>query len=123
PSDTVYSTVADSPAFWLYTSGTTGMPKGAMHRHGSVKFVCETYGAQVLGIRPEDRTLSAAKAFFAYGLGNSLLFPLSVGAGAVLEPAPSRPDLVAERVARFRPTLFFRGPTFFANLLRADPPP
>src|SRR5205814_10456674 len=54
PDETVYPTVADSPAFWLYTSGTTGKPKGAMHRHGSVRVVCETYGAQVLGIRPDD---------------------------------------------------------------------
>ena len=56
------------PAFWLYTSGTTGTPKGAMHRHGSVRVVCETYGTQVLGITAADRCLSAAKAFFAYGL-------------------------------------------------------
>ncbi len=56
--------------------GTTGLPKGAMHRHGSIRVVCETYGTQVLGIRPDDRCLSAAKAFFAYGLGNSVLFPL-----------------------------------------------
>jgi acyl-coenzyme A synthetase/AMP-(fatty) acid ligase len=80
--DGIYPTTADSPAFWLYTSGTTGTPKGAMHRHGSVQVVCETYGTQVLGITPEDRCLSAAKAFFAYGLGNSVLFPLSVGATA-----------------------------------------
>jgi benzoate-CoA ligase family protein len=122
PSDTVYSTQADSPAFWLYTSGTTGMPKGAMHRHGSVRVVCETYGQQVLGIRPDDRTLSAAKAFFAYGLGNSLLFPLSVGATAVLEPAPARPDALVERVRSYGATLFFAGPTFFANMLRAELP-
>ena len=77
-SDEIYPTTADSPAFWLYTSGTTGTPKGAMHRHGSVRVVCETYGAQVLGITPDDRCLSAAKAFFAYGLGNSILFPMSV---------------------------------------------
>ena len=69
--DEIYPTTADSPAFWLYTSGTTGAPKGAMHRHGSVRVVCETYGAQVLGITEDDRCLSAAKAFFAYGLGNS----------------------------------------------------
>jgi benzoate-CoA ligase family protein len=116
---TVYPTTADSPAFWLYTSGTTGEPKAAMHRHGSVRVVCETYGAQVLGIRPGDRCLSAAKAFFAYGLGNSLLFPLSAGAAAVLEPAPAKPDLIAARAAQFGATLFFAGPTFFANMLRA----
>jgi acyl-coenzyme A synthetase/AMP-(fatty) acid ligase len=74
PDGSPYATTADSPAFWLYTSGTTGTPKAAMHRHGAIQVVCETYGAQVLGVRPEDRCLSAAKAFFAYGLGNSILF-------------------------------------------------
>ncbi|MDQ6849700.1 MAG: benzoate-CoA ligase family protein [Actinomycetota bacterium] len=116
----VYDTTADSPAFWLYTSGTTGTPKGAMHRHGSIQVVCETYGAQVLGVRPDDRCLSAAKAFFAYGLGNSVLFPLSVGAAGVLEPAPSRPDTIAQRACDHEASLFFAGPTFFANMLRAE---
>jgi benzoate-CoA ligase family protein len=120
--DAIYPTTADSPAFWLYTSGTTGKSKAAMHRHGSVRVVCETYGTQVLGIRPEDQCLSAAKAFFAYGLGNSLLFPLSVGAAAILESAPSRPEVIAERAAEFGATLFFAGPTFFANMLRAGLP-
>src|SRR5919198_94344 len=95
-----HATWADSPAFWLYTSGTTGRPKAAMHRHGSIRVVCETYAAQVLGIRPGDRCLSAAKAFFAYGLGNSLLFPLSVGAASVLLPQASRPDLIAETAVK-----------------------
>ena len=122
PDESVYPTTADSPAFWLYTSGTTGAPKGAMHRHGSIQVVCETYGAQVLGIRPEDRCLSAAKAFFAYGLGNSVLFPLSAGAATVLEPAPSRPAVIADRAREYGATLFFAGPTFFGNMLRADLP-
>ena len=117
--DDIYPTTADSPAFWLYTSGTTGTPKGAMHRHGSVRVVCETYGARVLGITPGDRCLSAAKAFFAYGLGNSVLFPLSVGAAAVLEPSPARPEMIAERARTYAATLFFAGPTFFSNMLRA----
>jgi benzoate-CoA ligase family protein len=122
PDESVYDTTADSPAFWLYTSGTTGTPKGAMHRHGSIQVVCETYGTQVLGITPSDRCLSAAKAFFAYGLGNSVLFPLSVGAACVLLPSPSRPDLIAETAAKHGATLFFGGPTFFANMLRAGLP-
>jgi benzoate-CoA ligase family protein len=117
-----YSTTADSPAFWLYTSGTTGLPKAAMHRHGAIPYVCETYAAQVLGITADDRCLSAAKAFFAYGLGNSLLFPLSVGAAAVLEPAPSKADTLVERARTYGATLFFAGPTFFANMLRAELP-
>jgi len=119
PDESVYDTSADSPAFWLYTSGTTGQAKGAMHRHGSVPAVCETYGTQVLGIGPEDRCLSAAKAFFAYGLGNSVLFPLSVGATAVLNAPPSRPEAIGEAAAKYGATLFFAGPTFFANMLRA----
>jgi benzoate-CoA ligase family protein len=122
PRAEVYPTWADSPAFWLYTSGTTGRSKAAMHRHGSVPAVCESYGAQVLGIGRDDRCLSAAKGFFAYGLGNSVLFPLSVGACAVLEPAPAKPDLLAERAATFGATLFFGGPTFFANMLRSGLP-
>jgi len=123
PDDFVYDTTEDSPAFWLYTSGTTGTPKGAMHRHGSIPVACETYGRQVLGIRPDDRCLSAAKAFFAYGLGNSVLFPLSVGAAGVLLPQASRPGLIAEAAAKHGATLFFGGPTFFANMLRAGLPP
>ena len=122
PDPSVYRTTEDSPAFWLYTSGTTGTPKGAMHRHGAVRVVCEAYGAQVLGIRPDDRCLSAAKAFFAYGLGNSVLFPLSAGAATVLEPAASKPEVIAADARRYGATLFFAGPTFFANMLRADLP-
>jgi benzoate-CoA ligase family protein len=117
--EAVHPTTADSPAFWLYTSGTTGTPKAAMHRHAAIQVVCETYGRQVLGIRRDDRCLSAAKAFFAYGLGNSVLFPLSVGASSVLEPAPSRPDVIADAAGKYGATLFFAGPTFFANMLRA----
>jgi benzoate-CoA ligase family protein len=120
--EAVQATTADSPAFWLYTSGTTGTPKAAMHRHASIQVVCETYGTQVLGIRRDDRCLSAAKAFFAYGLGNSVLFPLSVGASSVLEAAPSKPDVIADAAAKHGATLFFAGPTFFANMLRAGLP-
>jgi len=117
--ESMYDTSTDSPAFWLYTSGTTGTPKAAMHRHGSVEVVCETYGMRVLGITRDDRCLSAAKAFFAYGLGNSLLFPMSVGAAAVMNPVPARPDVMAEAAAKYGATLFFAGPSFFANMLRA----
>ena len=118
----VYPSWADSPALWLYTSGTTGSPKAAMHRHGGVRFVCETYGARVLGIGPDDRCFSVAKLFFAYGIGNSLFFPFSVGAAAVLEPGRPTPDLVAEVVARHRPTLFFGVPTFYSALLASAIP-
>jgi len=94
-----------------------------MHRHGAIPVVCEAYGAQVLGIEPGDRCLSAAKAFFAYGLGNSVLFPLSAGAASVLEPAPAKPDVIAAAVRDYGATLFFAGPTFYAGMLRAALPP
>ncbi|WP_019876764.1 benzoate-CoA ligase family protein [Sporichthya polymorpha] len=118
----VYDTWTESPAFWLYTSGTTGIPKAAMHRHGSVRYVAEHYGQQVLGITPEDRCFSVAKLFFAYGLGNSALFPLSVGATAVLDPVRPTPQSVATRIAEHRPTLFYGVPTFYAAVLAADLP-
>ena len=120
--DALVATGADTPALWLYTSGTTGSPKGAMHRHDNLRVVCETYGRQVLGITRDDVCFSVAKLFFAYGLGNSALFPLSVGATTVLEPRRPSPLLAAEVLREHRPTLFFSGPTFFAALLAADLP-
>ncbi|NKZ06811.1 benzoate-CoA ligase family protein [Actinomadura latina] len=117
-----YLTSDDSSALWLYTSGTTGKPKGAMHRHANIRHVVETYGRQVLGITPEDRCYSVAKLFFAYGIGNSLFFPLSAGAATILDPGPPSPASVAERLAEYRPTLFFAVPTFYAAILNADVP-
>ncbi|MEX2290683.1 MAG: benzoate-CoA ligase family protein [Mycobacteriales bacterium] len=115
-------TCGDTPALWLYTSGTTGTPKGAMHRHANIRAVCETYARDVLRITRDDVCFSIAKLFFAYGLGNSALFPLSVGATTVLEPRRPSPEVVAERMREDAPTLFFAGPTFFAALLAADLP-
>lgn len=119
----VARTGEDTPALWLYTSGTTGMPKAAMHRHANIRHVCETYGRQVLGIRADDRCLSVAKLFFAYGIGNSAFFPLSAGATTVLEPRRPTPEVIAERVRADAPTLFFGVPTFYAAMLSADLPP
>ncbi|MFN0026924.1 MAG: benzoate-CoA ligase family protein [Acidimicrobiales bacterium] len=117
------STVADSPGFWLYTSGTTGTPKGAMHCHDDAKVTADTYARHILSITEDDRCLSVAKLFFAYGLGNSLTFPFSVGAATVLNPARPTPANVTELVQRHQPTLFFGSPGFYAGLLDsgADP--
>jgi benzoate-CoA ligase family protein len=115
--DQPYPTWPDSPALWLYTSGTTGEPKAAMHRHQDIRVVAETYGHQVLGIRPDDRCLSVAKLFFAYGLGNSMFFPLSVGATAVLEPSRPSGDLIAHRVNAHQVTLLFGTPSFWGPVL------
>jgi benzoate-CoA ligase family protein len=117
----VAATGPDSPAFWLYSSGTTGSPKGVMHRHASLQATAETYARSVLEIGPDDRCLSVAKLFFAYGLGNSLTFPLSVGASAVLNPRRPTPADVLDLVRDERPTLFFATPGFVAALLDADP--
>jgi benzoate-CoA ligase family protein len=115
-------TLADSPAFWLYTSGTTGTPKAAMHRHGSLRTTALTYAADVLGIRPDDVCYSAAKFFFAYGLGNTLTFPFSVGARTILDRARATPPRLASVLASTRPTLFFGAPTAYAAMLAADLP-
>ena len=115
-------TTDDDWALWLYTSGTTGQPKAAMHRHANLRHVCTTYGQQVLGVTADDVTFSVAKLFFAYGIGNSMFFPLSAGATTVLEPGRPAPDTVATRVVAERPTLFFGVPTFYAALLASSIP-
>jgi benzoate-CoA ligase family protein len=112
----------DDWALWLYTSGTTGKPKAAMHRHANIRHVCETYAAQVLGITPDDVTFSVPKMFFAYGIGNTMFFPFSVGATTVLEPRRPTPDVVRQRLEETRPTLFFGVPTFYAALTQSDVP-
>jgi benzoate-CoA ligase family protein len=121
PSPEPYPSWADSSALWLYTSGTTGTPKAAMHRHADIRYVARNYGQRVLGIGPGDVCLSAAKLFFAYGIGNTMFFPLSVGATTVLEPARPSPALFAGRVAEHGVTLFFGVPSFWGPLLAASP--
>lgn len=120
PICTPYATWDDSPALWLYTSGTTGKPKATMHCHGSIRAVAENYGTSVLGIAEDDRCLSVTKLFFAYGLGNSCFFPLSAGATTILERARPTPAVIASRIQSHRPTLFFGVPTFYSSLLASD---
>jgi 4-hydroxybenzoate-CoA ligase len=107
----------DETAFWLYSSGSTGAPKGVRHVHSSLRFTADTYGAKVLGIRPDDVMFSAAKAFHAYGLGNSLTFPQSVGATTVFLPDRPTPDAVLTMMHTHNPTLFGGVPTLYAGLL------
>jgi len=116
-------TTQDTPGFWLCTSGSTGRPKLAMHRHGDLRVSVDTYAATVLDITEDDRFFSVGPMFHAYGLGNSLTFPLSAGAMAVLEPArPPTPARVAEVVSHHTPTLFFGIPAFYAALNASDIP-
>lgn len=119
----VAQTTVDSPAFWLYSSGTTGVPKGVMHVHGSMRATAETYGHQVLNISEDDRFLSVAKLFFAFGLGNSLTFPLAVGGTSILYSQAPTPAAFAGLIQTEKPTLFFASPGFAAAMLDSDPAP
>src|SRR5881409_836573 len=111
------ATSRDDPAYWQYSSGSTGFPKGAVNLHHDMVICCETYAKQVLGIRPTDRVFSAAKLFFAYGLGATGFLPMSVGAQALLYPQRPTPEAMFELITRYRPTLFFGIPTLFASML------
>ena len=110
-------TSRDDAAFWLYSSGTTGFPKGAVHLHHDVVHTVVLYAQGVLGISARDRTFSVAKLFFAYGLGNALTFPFAVGASTVLWPGPANAANVFDQIERHRPTLFFSVPTNYGMLL------
>ena len=115
-------TSRDAPAFWLYSSGSTGTPKGCVHLQHDMAVCAELFGQRVLGIRPEDRTFSVAKLFFAYGLGNALYMPFSVGATTILWPGAPTPQAIYDVIERHRPTLFYTVPTGYAMMLAQNPP-
>jgi 4-hydroxybenzoate-CoA ligase len=118
-----FATIAtheDEPAFWLYSSGSTGMPKGVRHLHANLAATADTYARQVLGIREDDICLSAAKLFFAYGLGNALTFPMSVGATTILHAERPTPAAMFALMSRYQPTIFYGVPTLFAAMLNDE---
>jgi benzoate-CoA ligase family protein len=106
------------PAFFLYTSGSGGKPKGAVHRHQDMMYTSRGFAHGVLGVRPDDRMFSVSKLFFAYGLGNGMYFPFSIGAATILDPERPKAERAAAMIAKYRPTIFFSVPTFYAALLR-----
>jgi benzoate-CoA ligase len=116
-------TTRDDIAFWLYTSGSTGKPKAAVHVHADLKLTNDLYAAPILGIAENDVCYSVAKLFFAYGLGNAMTFPLSVGATTVLLPDRPTPDAVAALAKRHQVTCFFAVPTFYAAFLASSAVP
>jgi benzoate-CoA ligase family protein len=111
-------TSPDDIAFWLWTSGTTGMPKAAVHLQHDWIYCCEGYARGVLRIQENDRTFSSSKLFHAYGLGNGLLFPFHVGATTILYPGRPKPQPILQKAHQTRPTLFFSVPTLYAAMLQ-----
>jgi benzoate-CoA ligase len=111
------STTRDDICFWLYSSGSTGAPKGTVHLHSHLIVTAELYAKPVLGIRESDVVFSAAKLFFAYGLGNAMTFPLAVGATTILMAERPTPDAVFKRLTEKKPTIFYGVPTLYAALL------
>jgi benzoate-CoA ligase len=117
PLNDAAATGPNDPGFWLYSSGSTGQPKGTVHTHANPYWSTTLYGQGVLGVVENDICFSAAKLFFAYGLGNALTFPLSVGATTVLVAGRPTPDLIYDKLIDHQPTLFFGAPTGYAAML------
>jgi benzoate-CoA ligase len=116
-------TTRDDMCFWLYTSGSTGQPKGSVHVHANLRLTADLYGGPVLGLTENDLVYSVAKLFFAYGLGNAMTFPMAAGATTVLMPGRPTPDAVAELLRRHPVTVFFGVPTFYAAFLASAAAP
>lgn len=112
-------TSPNEPAFWLYTSGSTGRPKGVVHAHQSFLYCAQNYGQSTIGLSQDDISYSVASMAFAYGLGNSLYLPMSIGAASVLSSAKSAFDIVDD-INRYRPTIFFGIPSVYADLLEVE---
>jgi benzoate-CoA ligase family protein len=115
--DTCPSSFRETPAFILYTSGSTGTPKGALHTHGNVEATVKSFGGEILNLQPTDKIFSASRLFFAYGLGNSLSFPLAAGATVILEAERPTPQVIAKIFQEQRPTVFFGVPAVYRALL------
>lgn len=113
-------TTSCDACFWLYSSGSTGSPKGTVHLQHDIVYAAETYGKQVLKIKESDVCFSAAKLFFAYGLGNGLYLPFSVGATAVYHQGRPTPNAIYATIARHQPTIFFAVPTLFSSMLTVE---
>ena len=110
-------TTKDDVGFWLYSSGSTGSPKGAIHSQHDMVVASEAYGQNVLKLTEDDICFSAARLFFAYGLGNGMYLPMSVGASSVLNPNRPSPEIVFKYLEQFRPTVFFGVPTLYGQML------
>lgn len=108
----------DDMAFWMYSSGSTGRPKGIVHLHHDPAYIQQSFGASVLRLAPDDICYSVPKAYFAYGFGNSLIFPFSVGAAALLMPGQPRPDVVLDAIETYRPTVLFGLPTLYTAVAK-----
>ena len=117
PLEHAAATGPEDIAFWLYSSGSTGRPKGTLHTHANPYWTAELYGKAVLGMNERDLCFSAAKLFFAYGLGNALTFPLTVGASVLLMAERPTPDAIFKRWTTVKPTMFFGAPTGYAGML------